>query len=51
MNDIVDVIQSYGLEIDTLGRALIVCGGTFVCSGLFFLLPGKQEQQKASGKI
>jgi hypothetical protein len=47
MNDIVDVIQSYGLEIDTLGRALIVCGAAFVCSGLVFLLPGKQEQQKA----
>jgi len=43
MNDIVDVIQSLGVEIDTLGRALIVCGAAFVFSGLVFLLPGRQS--------
>ena len=43
MNDIVDAIQSLGVEIDTLGRVLIVCGAAFVLSGLVFLLPGRRS--------
>jgi hypothetical protein len=43
MNDIVDFIQSFGVEIDTLGRALIVCGAAFFFSGLVFLLPGRRS--------
>jgi hypothetical protein len=41
MSDIVDFIQSLGVEPNILGRALIVCGTAFVCSGLVFLLPGR----------
>jgi hypothetical protein len=43
MNDIIDVIQSLGVEPNILGRALIVCGTAFVCSGLVFLLPGRRS--------
>jgi hypothetical protein len=50
MNDIVDVIQSLGLEADTLGRALIVCGTAFICSGLIFLLPGRRTAAQRAFK-
>jgi hypothetical protein len=44
MDDILDVIRSLGLETNILGRALIVCGTAFVCSGLVFLLPGRPNK-------
>jgi hypothetical protein len=50
MNDIVDFIQSFGIEIDTLGRALIVCGAAFVFSGLVFLLPGRRSTAERAFK-
>jgi hypothetical protein len=50
MNDVVDVIQSMGFEVDTLGRALIVCGTAFVCSGLVFLLPGRRTAAQRAFK-
>jgi hypothetical protein len=50
MNNIIDVIQSLGVEIDTLGQALIVCGAAFVFSGLVFLLPGRRGTADRSFK-
>jgi hypothetical protein len=49
MNDIIDVIQSLGVEIDTLGQALIVCGAAFVFSGLV-LLPGRRSTEETAFK-
>ena len=46
MNDIVDVIQSLGFEVEPLGRALIVCGVAFLFSGLVFLLPARRSAFK-----
>jgi len=39
MDDVADLVRSFGLETNSLGLALIVCGAAFVCSGLVFLLP------------
>jgi hypothetical protein len=49
MNDIVDAIRSLGFEIDTLGRALIVCGAAFVFSGMV-LLPGRRSTAERAFK-
>jgi hypothetical protein len=45
MDDLVDIIRSLGLEIDTVGRALIVCGAALVCSGLVFLLLERRKRK------
>jgi hypothetical protein len=50
MNDIVDVIQSLGVEIDTLGRALIVRGAALFLVDLSCRREDEAQKRELSRK-